>query len=101
MPKSMKESKTKKRGRKARVRLANYEDVQRALTQHGAEILEKIPLQHVQLSQPIDGKGARIRASVEAGNESTVPDSIKLRLGRKTVSIPIETLADYEKTKAL
>ena len=101
MPKSTKKTKAKKRSRKVRARPANYDDIQRALTKHVAEVLENIPLERVQLSQPIDGKGARLRASVEAGNETAVPSSIKLKLGRKTVSIPIETLADYEETKAL
>ena len=81
-------------------RKANYTDIQRALTRHGAEILEQIPLDKIQLSQPIDGQGARICVSVEAGQEHRVPELIVIRIGRKNVAIPIEALGDYETVKA-
>ena len=97
-----KKSKRTKRGptRPQPSRKANYSDIQRALTQHGAEILEQIPLDKVQLSQPIDGAGARICASVEGGEEHKVPESIVIRIGKKNVSIPIEALGNYETIKA-
>lgn len=75
--------------------MANYGDVQRALTRHAAEILEMIPLDKVQLSQPIDADKACICVSVEPGEEHRVPDLIVLKIGRKIVSIPIEVRDDY------
>ncbi len=83
------------------IKKANYSDVQRALTGHGAEIIEQLPVERVQLSQPTDGEGARIRVSVEPGEQSKIPHEIILKLGRKHVAIPIEALDDYESYKAL
>ena len=101
MPITKKKSKrTKRWPRPNPKRKASHRDVERALTEHGAEILEQIPLTKVQLSQPIDGAGALICASVEAGEEDKVPDSIELKIGRRKVSVPIETLGDYQSMKA-
>ena len=47
MPKSTKKTKAKKRSRKVRARPANYDDIQRALTKHVAEVLENIPLEPI------------------------------------------------------
>lgn len=88
------------RARAQSARSADYSDIRRALDRHGAEILKQIPLKKVQLSQPVDGAGARICVSVEPGEEQKVPQSIVIRIGGRNVSIRIEALGDYETVKA-
>lgn len=89
---------TKKRKRK--FRQATNADILRALTKYGAEILKRIPVDQCELSQPIDRSGARIRVSVRPGEEAKVPEVIEVKVGRKIVSIPLETDTDYQVTKA-
>lgn len=95
MPKAAKKAKVKKRVREAPVRAANYADVNRALSLHGAEILRQIPLDKVQLSQPIDGGPPRISVSVEVDQLQHVPRTVNVKLGRNTVSITVEAREDY------
>lgn len=100
MPILKKKTKSKKRVRKAPVRSANYADIHRALTKHGAEILEQIPLNKVQLSQPVDGGPPRISVSVEKNQIQSVPQTVAVKLGRNTVSITIEARDDYSAVQA-
>lgn len=85
---------------KPEVHEATNADIRRALTKYGADILKQIPVEECELSQPLDQSGARIRVSVRAGDEMKVPDSIELKVGRKVISIPIETDTCYQVTKA-
>lgn len=86
--------------RKRKVHKATNADIRRALTKYGADILKQIPVEQCELSQPVDQSGARIQVSVRAGEEAKVPDFVELKIGRKMISIPIETNTDYQVTKA-
>lgn len=79
---------------------ANYSDVQRALSEEPASIRQQIPVAEVQLYQPLDGRGARIRASVHAKDRRRVPSQVKVVLDGRDVTIPVEAMADYEEVKA-
>ena len=93
---------TKKRPakRKRKVHEATNADIRRALTKYGPDILKQIPVDQCELSQPVDQSGARIQVSVRAGEETKVPNLIELKIGRKVISIPLETNTDYQVTKA-
>jgi len=86
--------------RKYKVHKATNADIRRALTKYGADILKQIPVDQCELSQPVDRSGARIQVSVRAGEEAKVPNFVELKIGRKVISIPIETNTDYQVTKA-
>ncbi|HNP64307.1 MAG TPA: hypothetical protein PKH39_10265 [Woeseiaceae bacterium] len=86
--------------RKRKVHEATNADIRRALTKYGADILKQIPVEQIELSQPVDSLGARILVSVHVGEEEKVPSFVELKIGRKLVSIPIETDTDYQVTKA-
>ena len=83
------------------IKQADYSDIERALTEHGDEIIEQLVVTRFQLSQPVDGAGARIQVSCEPGEESKVPKEIVLTMGKKQVANPIEALDNYEPFKAL
>ena len=93
-------AKKRSKKRKPKVHQATNADIRRALTKYGADILKQIPVEPCELSQPIDQSGARIQVSVSVGEEAKVPDFIELKVGRKMISIPLESNADYHVTKA-
>ena len=82
------------------IKKADYSDIERALTEHGEEIIEQLLVKRVQLSQPVDGAGARIQVSCEPGEESKIPKEIILTMGREQVAIPLEALDNYQAFKA-
>lgn len=79
--------------------LANYAEVQRALQESTPSILEQLPVSAVQLSLPIDGRGARIRASVRPSEQDRVPSCIDVEIDGHILTIPIEVVADYTEYK--
>ncbi|GJE60910.1 hypothetical protein [Methylobacterium trifolii] len=79
---------------------ANYLDVQRALQENTAGIIEQIPVSALHLSMPVDGRGARIHASVKAGEKARVPSHVDVELDGRALSIPVEAVADYSEFKA-
>ncbi len=79
---------------------ADYSDVACALNEHTNELMERIPVDRVELSQPIDGKGARILASVPAGDGERMPRALDIRLGDRLVRVPLEISEDYSEVRA-
>jgi hypothetical protein len=80
--------------------LANYAEVQRALQEKTPSILEQIPVSAAQLSLPLDGRGARIRASVKSNERAQVPSRVNVEIDGHHVTIPIEAVDDYAEYKA-
>ncbi len=80
--------------------LANYVEVQRALQEKTPSILEQIPVSTAQLSMPVDGRGARIRASVKSNERASVPALVKVDIDGHQVTIPVEAVGDYAEYKA-
>ncbi len=76
-------------------RLADPTEVTAALTDRAHEILDQLPMKRVQLSQPLDGGGARIRASVELGRADDLPEAVVVELADGPVRIPLQGSEDY------
>jgi hypothetical protein len=77
-----------------------FQEVQRALAENVNAILDQIPVKTIQLSLPLDGAGARIMASVEAGEGRRVPGRVRVVLSGRGIVIPVEAKENYEPTKA-
>lgn len=80
--------------------VASYAEVQRALQEMTSSILEQIPVSTAQLSLPLDGRGARIRASVKSSERAHVPSRVEVEIDGHQVTIPIEAVDDYVEYKA-
>ncbi|MBY0294590.1 MAG: hypothetical protein K2X71_00915 [Methylobacterium sp.] len=80
--------------------LANYVEVQRALQENTPSILDQIPVSAVELSLPLDGRGARIRASVRPNEQTRVPPRVSVEVDGHEVTIPVEAVGDYTEYKA-
>ena len=80
--------------------LANYADIQRALQEDARTILRQMQVGSVQLSMPLDGKGARIRVSVKGGERVRIPKHVNVEIDGRHVRIPIEVVPDYEEYEA-
>lgn len=80
---------------------ANYVEVQRALTEGTETILRQIPVRDVLLSLPLDGRGARIRASVRPADRRRVPTEVQVVLDGRPLTIRVEAEPDYTEAKAL
>jgi hypothetical protein len=80
--------------------LANYLDVQRALQEQAPAILGQIPVSPVQLSLPLDGRGARICVSVKVGERGHIPPHVDVELDGRRVKIPVEAVTDYQEYQA-
>lgn len=76
-------------------------DLQRVMTEHPEDILENIPLEHVQLSIPVDGKGLRVCASVEKGHAIEVPRVVAISVNGRAVEVDVEPVENYEEMVAL
>lgn len=77
-----------------------FEMAQRALAEHTEEIQRQIPVEACQLSLPVDGSGVRIRASVNARDRAKVPSSVTVKIGGRSVRIPLDVTSDYRPTRA-
>jgi hypothetical protein len=77
-----------------------YDDVRSALRSQCADILKQIPCENVQLSLPLDGKGPRIRVSVQTVDLDRIPDTVEVTIRRRRLAVPLEAVDDYEAFKA-
>jgi hypothetical protein len=80
-------------------RLADEVDVTVALTEKTQEILDQLPVRRLQLSQPVDARGARIRVSVEPGYACDLPAAVVVESAGGPVLIPLEASEDYRVVK--
>lgn len=81
--------------------MASFGDIQRALSEATDTILGQIPVREVMLSLPLDGHGARIRASVRPEDRARVPAEVRITLDGRPLAIRVEAEPDYAEVKAL
>lgn len=91
----MKNEQSSSQARSAEPRQADDLDVTAALTENAQEILDQLPLRRVQLEQPLDDGGARIRVSVEPGQAHELPESVVVELANGPVVIPLDAAESY------
>jgi len=77
-------------------RRASASEVARLLRTAPAEVERLLGVAPVQMSLPTDGMGVRIKASVREGFAKKVPKSIVFRFDADEISIPVETVEDYQ-----
>ena len=75
---------------------ATIGDIRRLLREHSADFAAHLDAPEVQLSVPVDGKGARVRVSVRDMEGRTFGKAVVYRLDGEEVKIPIEVAADYQ-----
>ena len=67
------------------------------LMRHESVAFEKrIGTCSMQLSIPTDGKGVRVKVSVQPGHRSEIPNEVTLTLDDQTFVIPLEVEEDYQ-----
>jgi hypothetical protein len=77
-------------------RTATVNDVLKVLRQNSTDLMEMLDVSPVQLSMPTDGKGARIKISVQPGQKHNLPEEIDFTINRDTIKIPLEVQEDYQ-----
>lgn len=77
-------------------RQASAREIAHILRSQASDVLEHVSVFPVNMMFPTDGKGPRIRLSVKQGQEALAPSSIDIQLGPEVVTIPIETIGDYQ-----
>jgi hypothetical protein len=68
--------------------------VDRILSEHPLELEELIPVEPVQLSQPLQGR-PRVKVSVRPGEADAVPKVVEFRLNDRRVRVHLEVCEDY------
>ena len=77
-------------------REATAKDILRILNEHSLELMSKLPVSPVQFSFPTDGKGARIKVSVKAGQKKKMPKTVQFALNSDIIRLPLEIVEDYQ-----
>ncbi len=74
------------------------QDLLALLREHGVELQERLTryTPHVQLSLPTDGRGARLKVSVEPGNESRIPAILEVLFAGRKLEVPLEAVPDFQ-----
>jgi hypothetical protein len=66
------------------------------LSQDSLSLDRQIGTCPMQLSLPTDGKGVRIKVSVQSGHRSEIPDEISYSLDANAYAIPLDVQEDYQ-----
>jgi len=80
----------------AEVRRATAQELVRILREQPLELQAALGVSMAQLSIPTDGRGLRIRVSMPAGADVSIPETIQWRLGDELVEIALEAAGDYQ-----
>ncbi len=79
-----------------KVTQANAQDIYEILSDNVDEVIRQIGMENVDVSLPLDGKGARVLVRVEQGAAAKVPDSIVIDHASGKLEIPLEASESYE-----
>ncbi len=82
-------------GKYPAMRSAEADEIVALLNEHVGEVLARIAVWPVTLSVPLDGRGARILASVPDGTARNVPEELVFEWKGERVSVPVEVKEDY------
>ncbi len=75
---------------------ASPQEIQHILSEEIGQVFKKIELENIEVSMPVDGKGARILVRVEKGARDAVPDEITIEVGDRILEVPLEVSETYE-----
>jgi len=89
-----------KAGETGTVTKATAKDIHEILATNVDEVLQQIALEKVEVSLPLDGKGARVLVRVEKGAADKVPKSITVKHQSRQLEVPLEASETYEQYKA-
>lgn len=82
----------------ANAKVANARELMKILSSQSALLIELLSSRvfPLQLSIPTDGKGARIKVSVQPQDVAKVPESTELTIEGKNLEVPLEASGDYQ-----
>ncbi len=76
-------------------------ELHKILRDRSLEIEDRLAVSPVQLSMPVDGKGVRIKVSVQKGFGGALPSKIEFPLDGETLEIPLEVREDFQDYRPL
>jgi len=82
-------------------RSATVSDILQILRHHSIELQKRLAISPLQLTMPTDGKGVRIKVSVQQGQQHKLPRMIEFPLGDDMLNVPLEVQEDYQEYKLL
>lgn len=80
---------------------ADAKIIQQILARDVNAVLSKIPLEDIEVSLPLDGKGARVLVRVRPGEAEKVPDQIIVKFLTQDYVVPLEVSETYEPYQSL
>jgi hypothetical protein len=77
-------------------RHATQKDMLNILRNHSVEFGNQLSVLPLQMSFPTDGKGARIKVSIQRGQKRKLPNWIEFILDGERLEVPLEVDEDHQ-----